>query len=122
MTADTAPRTARRAWKALAVHDEQVRELHLRQLVAADPARGERLTAERLTPAALGTLVALYEHSLFTQGVLWPVDSFDPWGVELGKVLAQQMIPELESKMAPALGHDSSTHNLSRRYRTLKEA
>jgi glucose-6-phosphate isomerase len=75
---------------------------------------------DRLTPAALGKLVALYEHSVFTQGVIWDIDSFDQWGVELGKVLAQRIIPELESKADPALRHDSSTNNLIRRYRKLK--
>jgi glucose-6-phosphate isomerase len=77
---------------------------------------------DRLTPAALGKLVALYEHNAFTQGVIWDIDSFDQWGVELGKVLAQRIIPELESKTEPALGHDSSTNNLIRRYRKLKSA
>jgi glucose-6-phosphate isomerase len=77
---------------------------------------------DRLTPAALGKLVALYEHSVFTQGTIWNVDSFDQWGVELGKVLAQRIIPELESKTEPKLGHDSSTDNLIRRYRKLKGA
>jgi glucose-6-phosphate isomerase len=75
---------------------------------------------ERLTPSALGKLVALYEHSVFTQGTIWNIDSFDQWGVELGKVLAQRIIPELESKTEPRLGHDSSTNNLIRRYRKLK--
>ena len=75
------------------------------------------ILAERLTPEALGKLVALYEHSVFTQGVIWGVDSFDQWGVELGKVLAQRIIPELESQTEPTLGHDSSTNNLIRRYR-----
>jgi glucose-6-phosphate isomerase len=75
---------------------------------------------DRLTPAALGKLVALYEHSVFTQGTIWNVDSFDQWGVELGKVLAQRIIPELESKIAPKPDHDSSTNNLIRRYRKLK--
>jgi glucose-6-phosphate isomerase len=75
---------------------------------------------DRLTPAALGKLVALYEHSVFTQGTIWDIDSFDQWGVELGKVLAQRIIPELESKGEPKLGHDSSTNNLIRRYRKLK--
>jgi len=79
------------------------------------------LLAERLTPEVLGSLVALYEHSVFTQGVIWQIDSFDQWGVELGKVLAQRIIPELESKAAPQLKHDSSTNNLIRRYRKLKE-
>ena len=77
---------------------------------------------DRLTPAALGKLVALYEHSVFTQGVIWNIDSFDQWGVELGKVLAQRIIPELESKTAPKLDHDSSTNNLIRRYRSLRGA
>jgi glucose-6-phosphate isomerase len=75
---------------------------------------------ERLTPEALGKLVALYEHSVFTQGVIWGIDSFDQWGVELGKVLAQRIISELEAKTEPALGHDSSTTALIRRYRKLK--
>jgi glucose-6-phosphate isomerase len=79
------------------------------------------ILAERLTPETLGKLVALYEHSVFTQGTIWNVDSFDQWGVELGKVLAQRIIPELESKAEPKLGHDSSTNNLIRRYRKLKE-
>ena len=72
---------------------------------------------ERLTPAALGSLVALYEHSVFTQGVIWSIDSFDQWGVELGKVLAARMIPELESQTESSLTHDSSTNRLIRRYR-----
>jgi glucose-6-phosphate isomerase len=80
------------------------------------------LLAERLTPETLGKLVALYEHSVFTQGVIWNIDSFDQWGVELGKVLAQRIIPELESKEEPALSHDSSTNNLIRRYRKFKES
>jgi glucose-6-phosphate isomerase len=75
---------------------------------------------DRLTPAALGKLVALYEHSVFTQGVLWNIDSFDQWGVELGKVLAQRIIPELESAAEPTLAHDSSTNALIRRYRARK--
>jgi len=80
------------------------------------------LLAERLTPETLGKLVALYEHCVFTQGVIWNVNPFDQWGVELGKVLAQRIIPELESKTAPTLGHDRSTNNLIRRYRKSKEA
>jgi glucose-6-phosphate isomerase len=79
------------------------------------------ILADRLTPESLGRLVALYEHSVFTQGVIWNIDSFDQWGVELGKVLAQRIIPELESKDEPALKHDSSTNNLIRRYRSSKE-
>ena len=75
---------------------------------------------DRLTPTALGKLVALYEHNVFTQGVIWHIDSFDQWGVELGKVLAQRIIPELVSKAESTLGHDSSTNNLIRRYRKLK--
>jgi glucose-6-phosphate isomerase len=79
------------------------------------------ILAERLTPETLGKLVALYEHIVFTQGTIWQINSFDQWGVELGKVLAQRIIPELESKTEPALGHDSSTNSLIRRYRRLKE-
>jgi glucose-6-phosphate isomerase len=78
------------------------------------------LFAKRLTPEILGAFVALYEHAVFTQGVIWNLDSFDQWGVELGKVLAQRIIPELESKTEPALGHDSSTNQLIRRYRAWK--
>ena len=78
--------------------------------------------AERLTPETLGKLVALYEHSVFTQGAIWDIDSFDQWGVELGKVLAQRIIPELESTTEPKLAHDSSTNNLIRHYRKSKEA
>jgi glucose-6-phosphate isomerase len=77
---------------------------------------------EKLTPAALGKLVALYEHSVFTQGTIWGIDSFDQWGVELGKVLAQRIIPELEDKIEPNLQHDSSTTALIRRYRKSKES
>nr|WP_246737390.1 glucose-6-phosphate isomerase [Nordella sp. HKS 07] len=76
---------------------------------------------DRLTPNALGKLVALYEHSVFTQGVIWNIDSFDQWGVELGKVLAQRIIPELESKTASKLQHDSSTTTLITRYRNLRD-
>jgi len=76
--------------------------------------------AQRLTPEALGKLVALYEHSVFTQGVIWNIVPFDQWGVELGKVLAQRIIPELESETEPTLGHDSSTNNLIRLYRKMK--
>ncbi len=78
------------------------------------------LLAEKLTPHLLGILVALYEHSVFTQGVIWDIDSFDQWGVELGKVLATAILPELESPDEPELSHDSSTNALIRRYRSLK--
>jgi len=77
---------------------------------------------DRLTPEALGKLIALYEHSVFTQGAIWNIDSFDQWGVELGKVLAQRIVPELESAQEPKLKHDTSTNNLIRRYRSLKRA
>ncbi len=80
------------------------------------------LLVERLTPATLGALIALYEHSVFTQGVIWNIDSFDQWGVELGKVLAKRTVPELESVAEPALPHDSSTNALIRRYRRLRSA
>ena len=75
------------------------------------------LLLERLTPAALGKLVALYEHSVFTQSVIWNINAFDQWGVELGKVLAQRIVPELESDAEPKLNYDSSTNALIRRYR-----
>jgi glucose-6-phosphate isomerase len=75
---------------------------------------------DRLTPTTLGKLVALYEHSVFTQGTIWQIDSFDQWGVELGKVLAQRIIPQIESATEPRLEHDSSTNSLIRRYRRLK--
>jgi glucose-6-phosphate isomerase len=78
------------------------------------------LLAERLTPRLLGSLIALYEHSVFTQGAIWQIDSFDQWGVELGKALASQIAPELESAQEPRLDHDSSTNALIRRYRKLK--
>jgi glucose-6-phosphate isomerase len=78
------------------------------------------ILADRLTPETLGKLVALYEHSVFTQGAIWDVDSFDQWGVELGKALAQRIIPEVESQTGPALDHDSSTNALIRRYRMRK--
>jgi glucose-6-phosphate isomerase len=78
------------------------------------------LLMDRLTPSALGKLVALYEHLVFVQGVIWGLDSFDQWGVELGKVLAQRIVPELESDRSPKLEHDSSTNGLIRRYRDLR--
>jgi glucose-6-phosphate isomerase len=79
------------------------------------------ILADKLTPQVLGKLVALYEHSVFTQGIIWQINSFDQWGVELGKVLAQRIIHELESSSEPTLKHDSSTNNLILRYRKLKE-
>ena len=79
------------------------------------------ILAERLTPEVLGKLVALYEHSVFTQGAIWNINSFDQWGVELGKALAQRIIPELESATEPKLNHDSSTNGLIQRYRRLKK-
>jgi glucose-6-phosphate isomerase len=78
------------------------------------------ILADRLTPEVLGKLVALYEHSVFTQGTIWNINSFDQWGVELGKALAQRIIPELEASSEPELKHDSSTNNLIRRYRQMK--
>jgi glucose-6-phosphate isomerase len=80
------------------------------------------ILADRLTPETLGRLVALYEHAVFTQGVVWNINSFDQWGVELGKALAQAIIPELESPSAPMLRHDSSTNNLITRYRNMRGA
>ena len=90
------------------------------------PHRVERtantILVERLTPETLGKLIALYEHSVFTQGTIWNINCFDQWGVELGKVLAQRIIPELESATEPELQHDRSTNALIRRYRKLKSA
>jgi glucose-6-phosphate isomerase len=80
------------------------------------------ILAERLEPSTLGALVALYEHSVFTQGAIWGIDSFDQWGVELGKVLAKAIIPELTAEAEPELRHDSSTNALIRRYRSQKRA
>jgi glucose-6-phosphate isomerase len=78
------------------------------------------ILAERLTPHTLGSLVALYEHSVFTQGAVWGIDSFDQWGVELGKVLAKRIVPELQADAEPELAHDSSTNALIRHYRVLR--
>jgi glucose-6-phosphate isomerase len=80
------------------------------------------ILAERLTPEILGALVALYEHSVFTQGVVWGIDSFDQWGVELGKALAQRIVAELEDPGEPAPAHDGSTNALIRWYRGLKRS
>jgi glucose-6-phosphate isomerase len=80
------------------------------------------ILADKLTPAAVGSLVALYEHSVFTQGVIWAIDSFDQWGVELGKVLASRIIPELVHGSEPNLAHDASTNALIRRYRQRRQA
>jgi glucose-6-phosphate isomerase len=79
------------------------------------------ILAEKLTPQTLGKLIALYEHCVFTQGIIWNIDSFDQWGVELGKTLAQRIVPELESAEEPGPGHDSSTNALIRRYRKFRE-
>ncbi len=102
------------------VRDEGVAEHEVAHRVMEGNHPTNVLLAEVLTPRLLGALVALYEHSVFTQGTIWGVDSFDQWGVELGKVLAKAIIPELESSTEPALAHDSSTNALIRRYRALK--
>jgi len=95
-------------------------------LIAAKTFEGNRpsttILADRLTPTILGTLIALYEHSVFTQGVIWQIDSFDQWGVELGKVLAKRITPELKSKAEAELNHDSSTNTLIRHYRAAKSS
>jgi glucose-6-phosphate isomerase len=80
------------------------------------------ILAERLDPATLGSLVALYEHSVFTQGAIWRIDSFDQWGVELGKALASRITPELQAADEPELSHDSSTNALIRRYRAARNS
>jgi glucose-6-phosphate isomerase len=93
-------------------------------LIGAKTFEGNRpsttILADRLTPTILGTLIALYEHSVFTQGVIWQIDSFDQWGVELGKALATKITPELQQKDEPVLKHDSSTKTLIERYRRIK--
>jgi len=95
------------------------------QLVPHRVCEGNRpsntIMADRLTPETLGKLIALYEHCVFTQGAIWQIDSFDQWGVELGKALAQRIVPELENEQEPDLRHDSSTNHLIRRYRRLRE-
>ena len=78
------------------------------------------ILAERLTPETLGKIIGLYEHKVFVQGSIWGINSFDQWGVELGKALAQRIVPELESEETPELDHDSSTNALIRRYRRLR--
>ena len=85
-------------------------------IAAAQQALSSTILADRLTPHTLGVLVALYEHSVFVQGIMWDIDSFDQWGVELGKVLAQRIVPELSAPMDTPLDHDSSTTSLIRRY------
>ncbi len=80
------------------------------------------LLAEQLTPEILGALIALYEHLVFTQGAIWGINPFDQWGVELGKVLASKILPELESASQPELKHDESTNTLIRKYRNWKRA
>jgi glucose-6-phosphate isomerase len=106
---------------------EQVREEGTKEeLVPHRTFEGNRPTntilAERLDPKTLGSLVALYEHSVFTQGAIWGIDSYDQWGVELGKALAQRIIPELQSDEEPDLKHDPSTNALIRRYRAARRA
>jgi glucose-6-phosphate isomerase len=99
------------------VREEGTTEAVLPHRVMEGNRPSNTILAERLTPATLGALVALYEHSVFTQGAIWGIDSFDQWGVELGKVLAKAIIPELEAASEPELRHDSSTNTLIRRYR-----
>jgi len=107
MAAGVRPRIDRPTWQALRRHYDRMRNVHPRTLFADDPKRGERYTAE--------------EHSVFTQGAVSEIDSFDQWGVELGKVFAQRIVPELESAEEPALRHDGSTNALIRRYRRQRQ-
>jgi glucose-6-phosphate isomerase len=107
--------------------EEQVREEGVEEAIVPHRVfEGNRpstvILAERLDPRTLGALIALYEHSVFTQGVIWEINSFDQWGVELGKALAQRIIPELESTDEPPLDHDGSTNALIRRYRAMRDA
>ena len=119
--------TARRSAAERRVVDELIRAEGVPdRLVPHKTFEGNRptnvLMAERLDPETLGKLVALYEHSVFTQGTIWGIDSFDQWGVELGKTLAKRIVPELQAAEDPDLGHDSSTNTLIRRYRKLRAA
>jgi len=107
--------------KAEEVEEEGTEEWLVPHRVFEGNRPSNTLLSDRLTPEMLGKLVALYEHIVFTQGAIWNIDSFDQWGVELGKVLAQRIVPELESKKEPSLGHDSSTNSLIRRYRKGRE-
>jgi glucose-6-phosphate isomerase len=104
------------------VRDEGTPEGVVAHRVMAGNRPSNVILAELLTPRVLGNLIALYEHSVFTQGTVWGIDSFDQWGVELGKVLAKQIIPELEADTEPELRHDSSTNALIRRYRSMRNA
>jgi glucose-6-phosphate isomerase len=110
MSSNLTPLTQRSTWKAL--------EVPHRTFEGNRPTN--TIFAERLTPETLGKLIALYEHKVFVQGTIWNINSFDQWGVELGKVLANRIIPELESASDPELAHDSSTNTLIRRYRRFK--
>ncbi len=99
------------------VRDEQIPEAIVPHRVMEGNRPTNTILADRLTPRTLGSLIALYEHSVFTQGAIWSIDSFDQWGVELGKALAKRIVPELQSVDEPELAHDSSTNALIRRYR-----
>ena len=141
--------TATASWHALASHHARIEHVHLRRLFAQAEAlafgrttlelqaegvlafqipfrvtEGNHPTttilAERLAPRTLGSLVALYEHSAFTQGVIWAIDSFDQWGVELGKDCARRIVPELDRGREPALAHDGSTNALISHYRRMR--
>jgi hypothetical protein len=142
VSAGSGPLTARPAWTALEAHYQKVRDVHLRSLVKEDPNRGERLTAEaagafrlaeesglraRIDAMFAGDKIPdrsarVRQDSRAGRSRGHTIDSFDQWGVELGKALAQRIIPELESPSEPKLGHDSSTNNLIRRYRKQKDA
>jgi glucose-6-phosphate isomerase len=141
--------SGRPQWQSLQQHSDDIGGRHLRELFAEAPSRGKHfaaeevkaeetpaalvphrtfegnrpsntLLAERLMPHTLGALVAPYEHSVFVQDVIWNIDSFDQWGVELGKALAMRTAAEIASSTAPELDHDSSTNPLIRRYRQLR--
>ena len=109
-----------KTWEEVEASDVPAHQVEARVFEGNRPT--STILADRLTPGILGTLVALYEHSVFTQGAIWDLDSFDQWGVELGKVLAERIIPELESAGERALQHDSSTNTLIRHYRAYREA
>ena len=115
----TASQTGQRRWQER-VRAEGTAEAVVPHRIFEGNRPSNVLLAELLTPFTLGALVALYEHSVFTQGTVWSINSFDQWGVELGKALAQAIIPELTTAEEPDLEHDSSTNALIRRYRALK--
>ena len=121
-TRGAVPLAQRPAWSALHAHHAATPEELVPHRTFPGNQPSTSILAEKLTPALLGKLVALYEHSVFTQSVIWGINAFDQWGVELGKALAMQIIPELQAPDDATLAHDSSANTLIRRYRRLRSA